>query len=245
MLNESNKNIWAILSFILALISLFFGFYTAILGIIFGIIALIKIKENPSLGGKKLAIAGIIISIIIIIIVPLLVIIGGLAYFGVINPFGTSPSNIPSVAVTTSTIPIITTSTTTPIPTSSRSTLPTTTTTLESQTKLSKDIPENICNPPIGFDCELIEAFPNKLNFKIYNKLRADIEIREFIIDDCTVTISDGAIDEEKSKSFLIDECDTPPPGEIFKRDFKINYFKPYSGLYYTSKGDFEATIIN
>jgi len=74
--------IWSILSIICA-----FVFW--ILGIIFGIVALVTIKNNPNLKGKGLAIAGIIISVIWI---PMfLVLIGAIAYFGVLDPSSMLP----------------------------------------------------------------------------------------------------------------------------------------------------------
>jgi ABC-type dipeptide/oligopeptide/nickel transport system permease component len=61
-----------------------------LLGIIFGIIALVQIGKNPSQKGKGLAIAGIIISVIWI---PLfLMLIGAFAYFGVLSPERFMPS---------------------------------------------------------------------------------------------------------------------------------------------------------
>ncbi|MFH1972316.1 MAG: DUF4190 domain-containing protein [archaeon] len=48
-----------------SILSLIFAFIFPLLGLIFGVIALVQIKKNPSLKGKGLAIAGIIISIVI------------------------------------------------------------------------------------------------------------------------------------------------------------------------------------
>jgi hypothetical protein len=70
--------IWSILSLI-------FAFLIFPLGLIFGIIALIKIGKNTLQKGKGLAIAGIIISVIIGPLL-LLIMIGAIAYFGVLNP---------------------------------------------------------------------------------------------------------------------------------------------------------------
>lgn len=75
---------------ILAILSLIFAFIFTPAGLILGIIALSEIKKNPSLKGRGLAIAGIIISIIlmILVLIPTLVLflIGGLAYSGFLSP---------------------------------------------------------------------------------------------------------------------------------------------------------------
>lgn len=60
-----------------------FAFLFWPLGIIFGIIALVIIHNNPNQKGKGLAIAGIIISVVVF---PFLIFIGSLAYFNVLNP---------------------------------------------------------------------------------------------------------------------------------------------------------------
>jgi len=58
--NTEKKNI-------LPVLSLIFAFVFPIIGVILGIIALSEIKKNPNLKGRKLAIAGIVISCIFII----------------------------------------------------------------------------------------------------------------------------------------------------------------------------------
>lgn len=72
-----NTSIWAILAII-------FAFVFPILGIVFGIVALSEIKKNPSLKGRGLAIAGIIIGSLYVFI--LIAIFGALFYFGVTSP---------------------------------------------------------------------------------------------------------------------------------------------------------------
>jgi len=75
--------VWAILSLVLA-----FFFWPA--GLVCGIVALVKISNNPQLKGKGLAIAGIILSVLII---PMtLMFIGAIAYFGVLSPANFIPT---------------------------------------------------------------------------------------------------------------------------------------------------------
>ncbi|MBU1204696.1 MAG: DUF4190 domain-containing protein [Nanoarchaeota archaeon] len=66
---------------ILPILSLIFAFLFPIVGLILGIIALSKIKKDPSLKGRGLAIAGVIISSLFMII-PLLIVILFVAFFG-------------------------------------------------------------------------------------------------------------------------------------------------------------------
>jgi hypothetical protein len=70
---------------IYSILSIIFAFLFGLLGLIFGIIALVKISKDPNLKGKELAIAGIIISVVIGPIIFLMT-IGAIAYFGVLNP---------------------------------------------------------------------------------------------------------------------------------------------------------------
>jgi len=70
-------SIWAILSIV-------FAFLVPLLGIIFGIVALVVISKDPGLKGKGLAIAGLIISVVWIPVI--LFFIGAIAYFGVLSP---------------------------------------------------------------------------------------------------------------------------------------------------------------
>lgn len=81
----------AITSFVLGIISFILGFIPVIgvafgiTSIIFGIIALTTISKNNELTGKWMAITGIILSALAILL-SLLMFIGMLAYFGVLNP---------------------------------------------------------------------------------------------------------------------------------------------------------------
>jgi len=72
---EQKTSIWAILSLI-------FAFLMPLLGIIFGIVALVKISKNPYEKGKGLAIAGIVISCLLVILLP---IIAAFAFFGALS----------------------------------------------------------------------------------------------------------------------------------------------------------------
>ena len=77
MAYSSNRtNVWAILSII-------FAFLCPILGIIFGIIALIQIGKS-NMGGRGIAIAGIVIGAVFTIIPIVLFIIGGFFFLGFI-----------------------------------------------------------------------------------------------------------------------------------------------------------------
>jgi hypothetical protein len=68
-----------------AIVALVCAFVMPLLGIIFAIVALVKINDNPSLKGKGLAIAALIVSLVWLPIMAL-VFIGTIAYFGVLNP---------------------------------------------------------------------------------------------------------------------------------------------------------------
>ncbi len=61
------------------------------LGIILGIVALMVIGKNKNLKGKGLAIVSIVLSLLFMILLPILMIIGSLAYFGVLNPTALLP----------------------------------------------------------------------------------------------------------------------------------------------------------
>jgi ABC-type dipeptide/oligopeptide/nickel transport system permease component len=75
---ESKTCVWAILSLI-------FAFFMPLIGLIFGIVALIQINKDKSLKGKGLAIAGIVISSLWMVLILLLFIIGLVFTFGVFN----------------------------------------------------------------------------------------------------------------------------------------------------------------
>ncbi len=88
--NNTNKktSVLAILSLIFSILGIFtfiFGIFS-ILGIIFAIVALKKIQKNPNLGGKVLAIAGLIIGIIVALIFILILILG-IVFVGVRDNF--------------------------------------------------------------------------------------------------------------------------------------------------------------
>jgi len=68
----------------LAIIALISAIFLPLVGLILGIIALNKISQDSS-GGKGFAIAAIIIDVLGLILV-FLVLLGSLAYFGVLNP---------------------------------------------------------------------------------------------------------------------------------------------------------------
>ena len=75
---EQKTCIWSILAII-------FAFLFPPLGVIFGIVALVKTNNNPNLSGKVLAIIALIIGLFLSLIV-LLFGIAFLAYFEVLNP---------------------------------------------------------------------------------------------------------------------------------------------------------------
>jgi hypothetical protein len=81
---KQETSIWAILALVCA-------FLMPVLGIIFAIVALVKINDNPSLKGKGLAIAGLVISLLWIPLMFLLF-VGAIAYFGVLNPSNMLPT---------------------------------------------------------------------------------------------------------------------------------------------------------
>jgi len=68
-----------------AILSLIFAFVFWPAGLVLGIVAIAQIKNNPNLKGKGLAIAGIIVSSLGVLLV-LFVMLGSLAYFGVLSP---------------------------------------------------------------------------------------------------------------------------------------------------------------
>ncbi len=68
----------SILAFILA-------FILPLVGLILGIVALVKVNKGKA-EGKGFAIAAIVIGAVSTVIVPLLIFIGSLAYFGTMNP---------------------------------------------------------------------------------------------------------------------------------------------------------------
>lgn len=77
---------------VLAILALVFGIIIPIVGVILGIIALVKIKKNPNLKGKGLATAGLIVGCVFMILPIILAMIGSLAYFGVMSPDTMLPS---------------------------------------------------------------------------------------------------------------------------------------------------------
>lgn len=76
------------------------GQVLALLALIFGIIALVKIKKNHTIKGKALAIIGIVLAGVAIVY-TLIVIIGAMAYFGVLNPGSLTPESCVSSTGTT------------------------------------------------------------------------------------------------------------------------------------------------
>ena len=91
-ISESRKNSGlAITSFVLGLVAMFLswipfvGLIASIIGLIMGIVALVKISKNSQLKGKWMAIVGIILCSILFIL-ALLITIGAIAYFAVLDP---------------------------------------------------------------------------------------------------------------------------------------------------------------
>jgi len=78
---------------ILAILSLIFAFLFPLVGLILGIIALSEIKKNPSLKGRGLAIAGVIISSFFVLIYLILLLIGYSTISGYLNPGTYIPSS--------------------------------------------------------------------------------------------------------------------------------------------------------
>jgi hypothetical protein len=75
---KPRKDLWAIAGFVLSLLGPF-----AIFGIIASLISLYRIKKNPKLGGKELALAGLIIGIAVaLIIIFILLSTGGVSFKG-------------------------------------------------------------------------------------------------------------------------------------------------------------------
>lgn len=68
----------SILAFILA-------FILPLVGLILGIVALVKVNKGEA-EGKRFAIAAIVIGAVFTFILPFLIVIGSLAYFGTMNP---------------------------------------------------------------------------------------------------------------------------------------------------------------
>lgn len=69
----------AILGFVssnrMVTLGLFFSLWFPPLGLIFSAIGLSQIKKNPEVGGKKIAIIGLVLSIILIIVLSLEIVI--------------------------------------------------------------------------------------------------------------------------------------------------------------------------
>jgi hypothetical protein len=68
----------------LAIVGFILSFVVPLAGLVLGIIALTQINKNPDEGGKGLAIAAIVISLIMPVIC--LMLISGMAFFGVLSP---------------------------------------------------------------------------------------------------------------------------------------------------------------
>ena len=79
---EANSGL-AIASLICSL--LFFIPIAPVIAVVLGIIALAQINKDPKLGGKAMAIAGIIIGGFLTLVLIPLMLIGFLAYFGVFS----------------------------------------------------------------------------------------------------------------------------------------------------------------
>lgn len=71
---------------VMAILSLIFAILFPPLGLTFGIIALVQIKNNPNQKGKGLAIAGTIISLVLLLIVISIFILGIIAGYNGVNP---------------------------------------------------------------------------------------------------------------------------------------------------------------
>ena len=83
--NNSGMAITALVFGIAGIIIPFIGFLCAIAAIILGFIAINKIKLDPNLQGRGLAIAGVVLGFVGLL-VGILTIIGAIAYFGVLSP---------------------------------------------------------------------------------------------------------------------------------------------------------------
>lgn len=70
---------------VLAILALVFSIIFPLAGIVLAIIALVKAQKDPEKKGKTLAIVALIISILLLPIM-LLMLIGSIAYFGVLSP---------------------------------------------------------------------------------------------------------------------------------------------------------------
>ena len=73
---KTSKSEFAIASLVLGIIPFLniFGFEKAIAAVVFGILALKRIKKDSSLAGKGLAIAGIALGVLFMVIIIILVI---------------------------------------------------------------------------------------------------------------------------------------------------------------------------
>ncbi len=69
----------------LSIIAFILAFILPLVGLILGIVALVKINRGQA-EGKGLAVAAIVLGAIFTLVLPVLVFIGGLAYFGVLSP---------------------------------------------------------------------------------------------------------------------------------------------------------------
>jgi hypothetical protein len=78
---------------VIAILSLIFAFLFPLAGFILAIIALVQLHKHPEEKGKGLAIAGLVISIVLFLLFILLIFIGMIAYFGVLNPDTMMPSS--------------------------------------------------------------------------------------------------------------------------------------------------------
>lgn len=75
----------------IAIIAIILAIIIPLVGVILGIIALVQINKTPEKKGKGLAIAAIMVGGILTLIMPLLIFIGMITYFGVLDPGTMSP----------------------------------------------------------------------------------------------------------------------------------------------------------
>lgn len=76
---------------VIAIIAIILAIIMPLIGVIIGIIALVQINKTPEKKGKGLATASIIVGGILTLIMPLLIFIGMITYFGVLDPGTTIP----------------------------------------------------------------------------------------------------------------------------------------------------------
>lgn len=76
---SERTSLWSILAII-------FAFVFPVVGIIFGVVALVQIHKDSSYGGRGLAIAGIVIGSILLVILPFLLLTAFTSYVGIFSP---------------------------------------------------------------------------------------------------------------------------------------------------------------